>query len=112
MLNPRRRLIYPINWPASKLMITDGASPFSSLVPDCNPPKAVTLVLADGTLVPMLPLCQASVRDNLKGHYRNSHNYSPPWRKFLPTETKLWLLFLWNPVGLNVLLKCILVTEK
>ena len=74
MLNPRRRLIYPINWLASKLMITDGSSPISSLVPDCNPPKAVTLVLADGTLVPMLPLCQASARGNPKGHYQNSHN--------------------------------------
>ena len=41
-------------------MITDESSPISSLVLDCNPPKAATLVLADGTLVPMLPLRQAS----------------------------------------------------
>ena len=71
-----RRLIYPINWLASKLMIIDGSSPISSLVPDCNPPKAATLVLADGTLVPVLPLCQASARGNPKRHYRNSHTAS------------------------------------
>ena len=75
MLNPRQRLIYPIKLVGVYLMITDGSSPISSLVPNCNPPKAVTLVLVDGTLVPMLPLCQASARGNPKGHYRNSHKH-------------------------------------
>ena len=73
MLNLRRRLIYPITWLASKLMITDGSSPISSLVPDCNLPKAATLVLADGTLVPVLPPRLASTRGNPKRHYRHSH---------------------------------------
>ena len=36
-------------------MTADGSSPISSLVPIYNPPKAVTLALADGTLVPVLP---------------------------------------------------------
>ena len=67
-------------------MITHGSSSISSLVPGCNPPKAVTLVLADGTLVPMLLLCQASVHGNPKGHYRNSHSYSPHGGSFCPQK--------------------------
>ena len=83
---PMQRLIYPINWLASKLMITGGSSPTNSLVPDCNPPKAATLVLADGTLVPVLPLCQASACGNPKRYYRNSHNYSPHGGSFCPQK--------------------------
>ena len=109
---PMRRLIYYINWLASKLMITDGSSPISSLVPDCNPPKAATLVLADGTLgtsaTPMPSQCPRQPQETLP----KFPQLLPPWRKFLPTETKLRLLLLWNSVGLDVFLKCVLVTEK
>ena len=43
--------------------------------------------------------------------YRNSHNYSPPMRKFLSSETSLRLLLFGNPVGLYVLIECVLIRK-
>ena len=52
---PMRRLIYYINWLASKLSLQAGPRQPAHWYPTRKSPKAVTLVLAGGPLVPMLP---------------------------------------------------------
>ena len=52
---PMQRLIYCINWLASKLSLQAGPRQPAHWYPTCKSPKAVTLALADGTLVPVLP---------------------------------------------------------
>ena len=72
-----RRLIYYINWLASKLSLQAGPRQPAHWYPTCKSPKVVTLVLAVGTLVPVLPPCLASACGNPKGNYRNSHSFRP-----------------------------------
>ena len=70
MYNPMRRLIYCINWLASKLSLQAGPRQPAHWYPTYKSPKAVTLALAVGTLVPMLPHAKpvpvATPRDTTK----------------------------------------------
>ena len=91
-------------------MTADGSSPISSLVPNCNPPKAVTLALADGTLVPVLP----PAKPVFVATPRTRPDFPqllPPRRSFCPQKLITASSLVGNPVGLNVLLECVLVTK-
>ena len=103
-----RRLIYLINWRASKLQMDPRQAahwyPFDH-AQGSNTGTAKWHAEASATP------CLASACGNPKGYHRNSHNYFPPWRKFLTTETLLRLLLLGNPVGLDIRLKCVLIAK-
>ena len=79
MLNvPMQRLIYTITGTGANLMTASRSSPNPAhWYLDTIRPMATILVLAVGTLVPILCLpVQCPWHPKLQ--YRNSHNYSPP----------------------------------
>ena len=73
---PFRRLIYLINWRASKLQM--GPRRIHWLIgTHLDYAQGSNTGLANGIREPVLLPCLASACGNPKGYHRNSHNYSP-----------------------------------
>ena len=106
---PMRQLIYLINWRASTLQM--GPHRIRLTGTHLAAPKAVTLALpkwhADTSATPMPRQCLWQPQEVPP----EFPQLLPPWRKFLTTETQLWLLLFRNPVGPDIRLECVLVAE-
>ena len=91
-------------------MTANGSSPISSLVPIYNPPKAITLALADGTLVPVLPPAKL-VPVVTPSNSIEIPTTTPPQEEFLSTETIIASLHFGNSTSFHVSSESVLITE-